>query len=136
MAFTKVGETNKTRPSGRNCLMVFGYEDAALATIESIRKEIGIDEIIPLKTGRLGNTLAEILENEPLEKPYEKEIPGPIGVFSAVSDYELNTFLNRFRESGLKKALFAVVTPTSRNWRFGDLASELARERKAMSKGK
>lgn len=134
MAFTKINNSNKIRPSGTNCLMVYGYGEEALASIDRMRKETGIDELMPVPANWLGNTLAAIMDGSAIEKPYEREIPGPVCVFGAVSDYELNSFLDKFRESGLKKALFAVLTPTSREWRFGDLAGELARERKAMEK--
>ncbi len=136
MAFTKVSDTNNARPAGRNCILIYGYNEEALSQLERVRVRTGIDEIVTVETNQLGNTLTAILENEIVEKTYEQEIPDPVMVFNAVSDVELNTFLNEYRTLKLKKSLVAVVTKTSIKWRFGDLAVELSRERRAMKNRK
>ncbi len=136
MGFTKVSDTNNARPEGRNCVLIYGYNEEALCELDRVRVRTGIDEIVTIETNQLGNTLNAILTNEMIEKTYEKVIADPIMVFHAVSDVELNTFLNEYRTLKLKKALVAVVTKTSIKWRFGDLAVELSRERRAMKNRK
>jgi hypothetical protein len=132
MSFSRVDETSKQRPEGRNCLLVYGFDEAQQAVLKTLIAQVGIEELLPVTPGGTGVVIRDLVADHPENSPLEPLPQNPVAVFHAVSDSELNHFLNVFRSAGLPRPLFAVVTPTSRNWRFGDLVSELMQERRAM----
>lgn len=133
MSFKKVEETNQTRPEGRNCILVYGFGKHHFDTIAETAASVGIDAAVFLQATHLGIKIQDILDDAPLEASYDKEVSDPVIVLSALSDAELHNFLNKFRDLGIQRPLFAAVTPTSRNWRFGDLALELSKERREIA---
>ena len=134
MGFTKVDEHSDIRPDGRNCLLAYGYDGTQQAALLALLQQAGIDMLVEVTPGGTGCLLRDLIANTPQEHPMEPLPPVPVVVFHAVSDGELNRFLTLFRGAGLPRPLFAVATETSIHWRFGDLASELMRERRAMEK--
>ena len=134
MGFTKVDEHSDTRPDGRNCLLVYGYDEIQQAALLDLLPQAGIDELFVVAPGGTGCLLRDLIANAPQEQPMDPLPPVPVVVFHAVSDGELNRFLTLFRGAGLPRPLFAVATETSIHWRFGELAAELMRERRAMEK--
>ena len=134
MGFTKVDENSGTRPDGRNCLLVYGYDKIQQDMLQTLLAQAGIDELLEVTADGTGCVLGDLIANSPQDHPMEPLPPVPVAVFHAVSDAELNRFLTLFRSSGLPRPLFAVATETSILWRFGDLAAELMRERRAMEK--
>lgn len=134
MGFSRVDEKSEKRSEGRNCLMAYGYDDASLTVIKTLLTQAGIDELLPVGEGGTGLVIRDLLAGTTQDIPCESLPSVPVAVFHAVSDRELNSFLHLYRTSGLIQPLFAVVTPTSENWRFGDLAVELLRERRTLEK--
>ncbi len=132
MGFSKIDPTRQERPEGRNCLLVYGYEQKDLLILDGLREETGISDLIQIEEERAGHPLQALISDVDGNLPYDAALPGPAIVFHAVSESELNSFLAGYRETGLKRALLAVTTPTSILWRFGDLLNELARERKKL----
>ncbi len=133
MSFKKVEEQNQVRPEGRNCILVYGYGKHHFDAITETATAVGIDKAIHLRETHLGVKIQDILDDAPIEATFDQEISDPVIVLSALSDAELHHFLNRFRELGIPRPLFAAVTPTSRHWRFGDLALELGKERREIA---
>ncbi len=53
-------------------------------------------------------------------------------IVSGISEKELHQLMNICRKTGMKKTLWAVLTPTSESWTLNALLKELEKERKAM----
>lgn len=134
MSFSRVDEKSQKRPEGRNCLLAYGYDETQQALLRQLLQQAGIDELVVVTEGGTGLVVRDLVTDPPQNAPMSPFPQNPVAVFHAVSDSELNQFLNVFRGSGLPRPLFAVATPTSINWRFGDLVTELMRERRAMEK--
>jgi hypothetical protein len=164
MAFVKIDEKSARRPDGTNCVLVYGYGKHNMEMIAKTAAEAGIDGIVHVEKSHLGHIIMNLLDNvslfhqsqtsepmipyvsdmpktdnEPVAAtalPFTHDISDPVVVMSALSDTELTLFMNKFRTLGLEKPLFAVVTPTTIHWRFGDLALELGKERSEIEKRK
>lgn len=134
MSFSRVDEKSRKRPEGRNCLLAYGYDEPQQTLLRQLLRQAGIDELVAVTEGGTGLVVRDLVTDAPQNTPMTPLPQNPVAVFHAVSDSELNQFLNVFRSSGLPRPLFAVATPTSINWRFGDLVTELMRERRAMEK--
>jgi len=57
-------------------------------------------------------------------------------IVSGITEKELHTLMNACRQTGMKAALWAAVTPTSETWTLEQLVTELEAERTAMKKMK
>ena len=54
-------------------------------------------------------------------------------IVAGISENELHRLMNGCRKTGMKKALWAVLTETSRGWPLSRLLKELEAERKTLS---
>lgn len=66
-------------------------------------------------------------------KGISSELPRAI-IVSGITEAELQNLMAGCRQAGMKKALWAVATPTSTTWPLKQLLAELEAERKALSK--
>jgi len=57
-------------------------------------------------------------------------------IVSGLTENQLHTLMTVCRQTGMKTALWAALTPTSETWPLGQLLEELQAERKALSKRK
>ena len=55
-------------------------------------------------------------------------------IVCGVKECELHRLMDGCRKSGMKRPLWAVLTPTSEQWTINDLLSELAAEREVLEK--
>lgn len=83
---------------------------------------------------QLGETVGALASAAPEGKVYDGPVPERSAmVFSGFSSNRLDQLLNRLRTVDPRnQALKAVVTDTNRTWAFGELLSELSREREAI----
>lgn len=131
--FSRIDAARTERPEGRNCILVYGYGKHHTSAISEAAQAVGIDAVLSLETHHLGVRIRDLLDGSVTQGSFEHEVAEPIVVMSALSDAEMNGFMDRFRTLGIPRPLFAAVTPTSRNWRFGDLALELGKERREIA---
>ncbi len=131
--FSRIDADKTDRPEGRNCILVYGYGKHHTGAIAETAQAVGIDATLPLEARHLGVRIRDLLDGSEAQVAFEHEVAEPIIVMSALSDAEMNAFMDRFRGLGIPRPLFAMVTPTSRNWRFGDLALELGKERREIA---
>jgi hypothetical protein len=54
-------------------------------------------------------------------------------IVAGIAENELHQLMGGCRDAGMKKALWAAVTPTSETWTVGRLLTELKAEQKAMA---
>ena len=55
-------------------------------------------------------------------------------IVAGISERQLQTLMAVCRQTGMKQALWATLTPTSETWLLKDLLAELRAERKALQK--
>ena len=95
---------------------------------------MGLLEVIQVKKDQTYNTLRQLIDGTGNVSAKSVEDALPAIVLNAVSSAELNGFVQNFKTLGLPKCLFAVVTPTSINWKFHDLIKDLLEERAMFEK--
>ena len=57
-------------------------------------------------------------------------------IMSGITQNELHLLMAGCRKAGMKRPLWATLTPTSENWSLGNLLKELAAEHRAMQQTK
>lgn len=62
----------------------------------------------------------------------DSDLPRAI-IAAGIEQQELHLLMNGCRKAGMQKPLWAVLTPTSENWRLSQLLTALAAEAKAMA---
>ncbi|QUH27667.1 DUF3783 domain-containing protein [Vallitalea guaymasensis] len=134
MSFEQINNEDSKRPEGRNCILIYGYNSEEISTIEKFSLGRGIDECVVVTDDMLGNKIKDIIENNIIPVKYKTGIKSKTIVFNALSNKEVHSFINLFKDTGLKKPIYAVATPTSVKWQFGELIKELIKERMSMSK--
>jgi hypothetical protein len=129
MAFEKIDHQNNSRPEGKTCLLVYGYDETALNKIKHYALDYSIFELVHVTHTTMGNTLQNLIEHT--EKPTfgVDQVDAQAIVLNAVSPQELNNFVINFKTLGLPNPLFAVVTPISINWPFHELLKDLLEEK-------
>ena len=130
MSFQKIDHEDTTRPEGRTCILVYGYDKIALSQIDKYAASIGALPIVEIKPEHINDTLGTIIEGASLKASAPKDSPLiPTIVLNAVSNAELNAFVHNFKNLGLARPLFAMVTETSIKWSFKQLVADLMEER-------
>ena len=132
MSFKEIDVLDNTRPLGKNCILVYGYDSESKIKIQDYKNTIGIDAMIEVKDEHLEEVVLNIIEDKLIVNQPAESIASKAIVFNAVSQFELNKFVKGFKELGLERPLFAMVTPTSGTWKFKDLLKELESEREAL----
>lgn len=133
MSFEQIDRQDANRPEGRHCLLIYGYNTDELAGIVSFAKDMGIDDCIVVSDDQLGNKIGDIIKDQCEPTKYKTGVKPKAILMNALSNQEVHTLISDFKKLDYKKPLFAVVTPTSTHWRFGDLLKELIRERMGLS---
>ncbi len=134
MTFKKIDHEDNQRPEGKTSILVFGYDPIALNSIKTYAAELAIPEVIEVKNDQTYNTLKQLIDHKGNFSAKPLAYSAPAIVLNAVSSAELNQFVHNFKTLGLPKCLFAVVTPTSINWKFHDLIEDLLEERAMFEK--
>ena len=134
MSFQQINQEDNQRPDGKACIMVAGYDPIAFNNIKTYAASMNIDEVIEVKKDQMNNTLRQLIDHTGNVSIKAIEPAMPAIVLNAVSSAELNKFVQHFKTLKLPKCLFAMVTPTSINWKFHDLVKDLLEERAMFQK--
>lgn len=129
MSFKQIKKEDKVRPEGKNCIIVYGYDETDYNKINLYSEKMDIDISIKVNKNELGNKIKDIIDENMKNISHKNDVNSKLILFNAVSNYELHSFIEHFNELNIEKPLYAVVTPTSINWNLGDLIEELIRER-------
>jgi hypothetical protein len=81
----------------------------------------------------LGQTLEVALTTEPAAPPLGPEKLPRVAVLSGLPDAQLGAALDRWRETGLPRPIFACATPTSLGFTVKRLLGDLWREHQMMT---
>lgn len=134
MSFEKINQKDIERPDGRECILIYGFGGKDLEKIKGYAAMMGIRDMIEIKKDMLDIKVGDIL-NDHIKVSQGEEGPKDRAIiFNAFSWKKLNAFIGNFKSTGIAQPLLATVTPTSINWPFRDLVSELQREREAIAK--
>ncbi len=121
---------------GPRKLLLCGFPPAAQPKFKSLLGMLGITRL-PLAWINADQSREFISELMALDdgagEGRSSTLPRAI-IVAGIQEKELHTLMSGCRKAGMKKALWAVLTPTSEKWGLQQLLSELAAEREALSK--
>lgn len=134
--FEKVRQTDK-KLYGPEKLLLCGFTAAAHPLFEDILKKAGLwnVDVVWVNEGYGKHTLSQLIDlpdNTGVGK--ESTLPRAI-IVSGITENQLHALMTICRESGMKRALWAVLTPTSEKWALENLIEDLKAEQKALTKG-
>lgn len=137
MSFQKLDLNNRVRPGGRNVVMLYGFEGFEMEKLAGSVLTSGIDEWIYIDFARENMIISEIIEyirdNQGVSFTKKKD---QVILFNGTSQYELQQFVSAAYGYLKDKPLVAMVTPVSKEWKFGALVSELKQERQELAKNR
>ena len=121
---------------GPEKLIVCGFSADVQPKFKAVLSMAGLEQI-PLvwaledhSSTRLSDLVALPSESG---KGQSSTLPRAI-IVAGISERQLQTLMTVCRETGMKQALWATLTPTSETWQLKDLLAELMAERKALQK--
>lgn len=135
MGFEKLDLSNRKRPGGRNMVLLYGFSPFEMELLTGAVLKSGIDEWIYVDQNREGRIINSLIleETDNQNVSFKKEKDSVI-LFNGTSQFELQEFVNQVRALVKTRPLIAMVTETSKKWKFKDLISELKAERFEMEK--
>lgn len=116
-------ETEKT-------LLIYGFNDEEESALKKLLEENSLPQHKVIRDNMADFTIGDILSNmdisdESYDLPKEK-----IVLFNKCQDDEVMKGMKTIKANFIEKPIFAVVTPTSIQWKFKDLLEHLMQERK------
>ena len=130
MSFQKLDFSNRVRPGGRNVVLLYGFSALEIEILAKVYLESGIDEWVYLDNQRSDQVISDILltitDNQGIEFVKQKD---QVILFNGTSQYELQQFVTKAGLVVKNRPLIAMVTSTSKKWKFKDLVTELKQER-------
>lgn len=136
MSFQRINTEDFSHPEEKLCVLAFGYDKQQLSLLNEYLEKFEVPEYIHVTKKMLGLSLEEILDGKIEGDEFEKALQENALILSGFSGNLLNSFVHNFKDTNLPRPIFAVVTPTSIKWKFGDLIEELMLERAMMAKQK
>ncbi len=123
---------------GPRKLLVCGFPAQVQSKFLELLEMIGLSNlpvvwICPDQSGEKVSTLAELPDKSGWG--ISSDLPRAI-IVCGIAEKELHLLMDGCRKSGMKRPLWAVLTPSSEKWKLSFLLSELAAEREALEKKK
>lgn len=134
MTFQAINHENTERPEGIACLLIFGYQPEEIDKIKEYLATIAEIPLIVIEPDTVQTLIKDFVHNEVVKHTVSEPITEHAILFNAVSEFELNQFVHNYRSLQLPRPLFAMVTPTSREWSFQTLVKDLQEERAMFEK--
>lgn len=134
MTFEAIDHEDRSRPEGKPCILVYGYTDDEMDAIAGYALAIGGLPCIPIEPGHVNTAIRDLVQEDPRKDLLASAPKEHVIVLNAVSNYELNSFVQQFGSLQLPRPLFATVTPTSIDWKFKRLIQDLKEERAMFEK--
>lgn len=134
MSFKKIDSQDSLQPEGKKALLIYGYNNEEINQIKEYGAAFNIESYIDVPKEKCGYTLEELLENPSESKMYGGAVLRKSIILNAFSGQDTQNFINGFKESGVPRPIFAVVTEHSKKWQLGKLVKELILESQMMGK--
>ena len=132
--FEKLTSTDK-RLYGPQKLLLCGFPAKAHSAFQSILEMSGLGDVPVVWVSReQANETVSNLMSLPSGNGtgVDSTLPRAV-IVGGIAEKMLHRLMNVCRQSGMKAALWAVVTPVSETWTLQDLLTELQEERRAMA---
>ncbi len=120
---------------GPRKLLLCGFAVAAQSKFKSLMEMIGMADLplVWIAQDQEGETLHDLAKlPDGWGACRSSTLPRAI-IVSGISENELHQLMAGCRKAGMQQALWAVLTPTSNEWRLQKLLTELSTERAAFS---
>lgn len=134
-SFQKVGNSEQ-RLYGPRKILLCGYSQEDRLRFHDMLRDSGLSdiELLVADDTTLNQTVRALFE-QPISRAPQKGPAMPrAAIMGGITEKELHTVLNAYRQTGLPGQFWATLTPVSENWRLGDLLSELQKENEALRK--
>ena len=129
--------TTKKQPAGDNA---FGGGSGASAKLEPVAFLVirdGSVKLLPVSPADAGKTVAQLLGEVEVKTSRTLVLePGaypPALVLANFREKDLDTLLDLMKQAQVNIPLKAVITPSNKNWVFGDLLAHLSEEHAAFT---
>ncbi len=133
--FDKISHSDD-RLYGSRKLLLCGFPSKAQPKFAAVLKMAGLTDVPVVWAGEDQSPMV-LLDLFVLDdgNGTGKSSPLPRAVIvSGITENELHRLMMICKKTGMKKPLWAVLTPNSEKWRLGRLLNELQKEQKAMKK--
>ena len=133
--FEKINPSDKALYGPRK-LVLCGFAEDVRPKFEKVLEMAGLLDIprIWAGAGHEGLPLAEIMELPPETIGSDPSALPRAIIVAGIMEKQLHELMSVCKQTGMKQALWAVLTPTSESWSLGQLLTELNAEREAMAK--
>lgn len=134
MTFEKVTASDKPMYGPRK-LLLCGFPADAQPKFKTLLKKAGLADLpeIWVAAAQAGLRLTDLLDLADGTGEGVSSLLSRAIIVSGITEKELHTLMNACRQTGMKAALWATVTPTSETWTLEQLLTELEVERTAMN---
>lgn len=134
-SFQKVGDSEQ-RLYGPRKILLCGYSQEDRHRFQAMLRDAGLSDIeLLVAAGTALRQTVKALFEQPVSRAFQKRPAMPrAAIMGGITEKELHTILNAYRQNGLAGQFWATLTPTSENWRLGELLSELRKENEALRK--
>ena len=133
--FAKVSDSSEKLLYGPRKMLLCGFSSQAQDKMGAFLEMIGMADIdrVWASPGDGEKSVGELmgLSND-TGRGSDSDLPRAI-VMAGITEKELHLLVDSCRRAGMRKALFATLTPVSENWSLGNLLNELGREREALA---
>ncbi|QTA79897.1 DUF3783 [Desulfonema limicola] len=134
-AFEKI--TNSDSPLyGPKKLLLCGFPQTAHSKFKKVMEYAGISDVpVVWVTDELSNSsISDILEmQDSTGQGMDSNLSRAV-IVAGISQKQLHQLMEICRKTGMKKSLWAVVTPVSEKWSISNLLKELEEERRVLNK--
>lgn len=131
--FQKVSQS-ENRLYGPRKILLCGYSQKNQLRFQTMLRDAGLSniELLVADDTALHQTVGALFK-QPVCRASQKEPAMPrAAIMGGITEKELHTILNTYRQTGLPGQVWATLTPTSENWQLGELLSELKKENEAL----
>ena len=135
--FEKISRSDKSLYGSRK-LLLCGFSTGAQSKFMTILKVLGLEKTPTVwATSEQGDArLCDLLElSDQTGQGVSSDLPRAV-IVAGITQKELHRLMTVCRKSGMQKALWATLTPTSETWTLKHLLAELSAERRAFQKRK
>jgi hypothetical protein len=135
--FEKISGSDKSLYGSRK-LLLCGFSAEAQSKFMTILKVLGLETTPTVwATSEQGDTrLCDLLElSDQTGQGVSSDLPRAV-IVAGITEKELRRLMTVCSKSGMQKALWATLTPTSETWTLKQLLAELSTERRAFQKRK
>ena len=121
---------------GPEKLVVCGFPAAAHPKFETVLEMAGLQNtpVVWAADHQVDSTLSDLYNLPPGSgRGVSSTLPRAI-IVSGITEKQLHALMGVCRQTGMKQALWATLTPTSETWTLKNLLAELSAERQALRK--